>query len=97
MLRVIVLGAAAGGGLPQWNCACTACRAAREGAQITPQTQSSIAVSADGVRWVVVNASPDIRQQFSATHVLHPIKGPREICSEVVYGGLRWEIEGGGG
>ncbi|KUE86945.1 pyrroloquinoline quinone biosynthesis protein PqqB [Cupriavidus necator] len=77
MLRVIVLGAAAGGGLPQWNCACTACRAAREGAQITPQTQSSIAVSADGVRWVVVNASPDIRQQFSATHVLHPIKGPR--------------------
>lgn len=77
MLRVIVLGAAAGGGLPQWNCACGICRAAREGDRVVPQTQSSIAVSADGTRWVVVNASPDIRQQFSATRALQPIKGPR--------------------
>ncbi|SPC18053.1 pyrroloquinoline quinone biosynthesis protein PqqB [Cupriavidus taiwanensis] len=77
MLRVIVLGAAAGGGLPQWNCACTTCRAAREGNLVVPQTQSSIAVSADGVRWVVVNASPDIRQQFAATQALQPVKGPR--------------------
>ena len=77
MLRVVVLGAAAGGGLPQWNCACTACSAARKADQVVPQTQSAIAVSADGVRWVVINASPDIRQQFLATPVLHPSAGLR--------------------
>lgn len=72
MLRAIVLGAAAGGGLPQWNCACPVCAAVRSGQAGAPQTQSSIVVSADGERWVLINASPDIRQQFAATPVLHP-------------------------
>lgn len=72
MLRAIVLGAAAGGGLPQWNCACPVCAAVRSGQAGAPQTQSSIVVSADGERWVLINASPDIRQQFAATPALHP-------------------------
>lgn len=72
-LRAIVLGAAAGGGLPQWNCACDNCRAARDPASGIPaQTQSSIAVSADGEAWAVLNASPDIRHQLTATAPLHP-------------------------
>lgn len=61
-LAVRILGAGAGGGLPQWNCACDGCRAAR-GGEIRPRTQSSIAVSADGERWLLVNASPDVRHQ----------------------------------
>ena len=72
MLRAIVLGAAAGGGLPQWNCACPVCAAVRSGQAGAPQTQSSIVVSADGERWVLINASPDIRQQFAAIPALHP-------------------------
>jgi pyrroloquinoline quinone biosynthesis protein B len=72
VLRAIVLGAAAGGGLPQWNCACPVCAAVRSGQAGAPQTQSSIVVSADGERWVLINASPDIRQQFAATPALHP-------------------------
>ncbi|WP_029770783.1 pyrroloquinoline quinone biosynthesis protein PqqB [Pseudogulbenkiania sp. MAI-1] len=77
MLRVIILGAAAGGGLPQWNCACPVCQAAREGSRVSPQTQSSIAVSADGAHWVLINASPDIRQQFASTPALQPKHYPR--------------------
>jgi pyrroloquinoline quinone biosynthesis protein B len=61
-LRVRILGSAAGGGLPQWNCGCDNCHAARRG-EIASRTQSSIAVSADGERWLLVNASPDVRAQ----------------------------------
>jgi len=70
-LRLLILGAAAGGGLPQWNCGCRNCAAARAGT-IPSLTQSSIAVSADGRRWLVVNASPDIREQIARTPALHP-------------------------
>lgn len=70
-LRVTILGAAAGGGLPQWNCGCENCNLARQG-RIPPQTQSSIAVSGNGRDWAVLNASPDIRQQMAAAPVLHP-------------------------
>ena len=77
MLRVIVLGAAAGGGVPQWNCACEVCHAYRSDRVASAQTQSSIAVSADGKRWVLINASPDIRAQFAATPALHPAGSPR--------------------
>lgn len=70
-MMIRVLGAGAGGGLPQWNCSCPQCAAARRG-EIAPLTQSSVAVSDDGARWVVLNASPDIRQQLSATSALHP-------------------------
>lgn len=72
MLHALVLGAAAGGGLPQWNCACSVCAAVRSGSAGAAQTQSSLVVSADGERWVLLNASPDIRQQFAATPALHP-------------------------
>jgi len=72
-VRVRVLGSAAGGGFPQWNCSCDGCRAAREGVA-TPRTQSSIAVEA-GERWFLVNASPDVRQQMTACRGLHPRDG----------------------
>lgn len=86
-LRAIVLGAAAGGGLPQWNCGCANCAAARRG-EIPAQTQSSLAVAADDTAWVVLNASPDIGRQLVATPALHPT-GPRAvpICSVVLTNG----------
>ena len=68
---MIVLGAGAGGGLPQWNCCCDQCLAARAG-QIAPMTQSSVAASVGGRDWVLLNASPDLRQQLAATPALHP-------------------------
>ncbi|MGR3496140.1 pyrroloquinoline quinone biosynthesis protein PqqB [Citreimonas sp.] len=66
-----ILGAAAGGGLPQWNCGCPNCEAARRG-EIPSQTQSSLAVSGDGENWAILNASPDIRVQLAAAPQLHP-------------------------
>ena len=74
MLKVIVLGVAAGGGIPQWNCNCPGCRAARERPELAG-TQASIAVSADGRNWFLVNASPDIRQQINRTPALFPADG----------------------
>jgi pyrroloquinoline quinone biosynthesis protein B len=68
-----VLGAAAGGGLPQWNCACINCRAARgPEPTILPRTQSQIAVSGDGESWYLLNASPDLRQQLMTFEKAHP-------------------------
>jgi len=68
-----VLGSAAGGGFPQWNCGCLACRAVREGSRpCRSRTQSSIAVSADRRRWYLINASPDIRAQIESFPALHP-------------------------
>lgn len=75
MFRVVVLGAAAGGGIPQWNCGCPVCRAARSEQPELRSTQASIAVSNDGNHWFLVNASPDLRQQLIATPQLHPRKG----------------------
>jgi pyrroloquinoline quinone biosynthesis protein B len=75
MLRVVVLGAAAGGGVPQWNCGCPVCRRARSETSGLQSTQASIAVSADGDHWYLVNASPDLRQQLIATPQLHPRTG----------------------
>jgi pyrroloquinoline quinone biosynthesis protein B len=75
MLRVVVLGAAAGGGVPQWNCGCTVCRTARRENPELRSTQASIAVSADGEHWFLVNASPDLRQQLVSTPQLHPAAG----------------------
>ena len=64
---VRVLGSAAGGGFPQWNCDCPRCRAAHDGSRpCRPRTQSSVAVSADYRRWFLLNASPDIRAQIEA-------------------------------
>src|SRR6476469_1760860 len=75
MLRVVVLGAAAGGGVPQWNCGCPVCQAARNEHPELRSTQASIAISADGDHWFLINASPDLRQQLIATPQLHPRAG----------------------
>ncbi|HXO69080.1 MAG TPA: pyrroloquinoline quinone biosynthesis protein PqqB [Bradyrhizobium sp.] len=72
MLRIVVLGAAAGGGVPQWNCGCAICQAARTEHPELQSTQASIAISADGEHWFLINASPDLRQQLIATPQLHP-------------------------
>jgi pyrroloquinoline quinone biosynthesis protein B len=70
---VRVLGAAAGGGFPQWNCGCPQCRAVRNGSRpCRSRTQSSVAVSADYRRWFLLNASPDIRAQIESFPALHP-------------------------
>ena len=70
-MKLAILGAGAGGGLPQWNCGCANCLDARAG-KIASMTQSSIAVSADGEQWVVLNASPDIAVQLQRTKALWP-------------------------
>lgn len=77
-LTAIVLGAAAGGGFPQWNCNCDVCRLAWAGdKRVRPRTQASLAVSSDGRRWTLLNASPDLRAQIQATPQLHPREAAR--------------------
>jgi pyrroloquinoline quinone biosynthesis protein B len=79
-LRAIVLGAAAGGGFPQWNSAGPGCLRARAGDPLAKRrTQASVAVSADGARWLVLNAAPDIAAQILATPALHPRPAPGVI------------------
>jgi len=75
MLSIVVLGTAAGGGVPQWNCGCPNCRSARNGHPEMKSTQASIAVSADREHWFLINASPDLRQQLTETPALHPKPG----------------------
>jgi pyrroloquinoline quinone biosynthesis protein B len=71
LIRIRILGSAAGGGVPQWNCACPNCITARAG-EIVPQTQSSVAISGDDNRWFLINASPDLAQQIERTPELQP-------------------------
>ncbi len=66
-----VLGSAAGGGFPQWNCGCTNCARARLG-QLAPRTQDSLSISANGQDWFLINASPDVARQIEATRPLWP-------------------------
>ena len=75
MLRIVILGAAAGGGVPQWNCGCRVCQTARIERPELRSTQASIAISADGEHWFLINASPDLRQQVIATPQLYPRAG----------------------
>ena len=89
-MKAIVLGAAAGGGFPQWNSNAPACRRARAGdSAAKPRTQASVAVSADGERWFLLNTSPDLRQQIENTQVLHPRRGLRHspIAGVLLTGG----------
>jgi pyrroloquinoline quinone biosynthesis protein B len=65
-VRVRVLGSAAGGGFPQWNCHCETCEAARAGVRAKPRTQSSLAIRGAEGPWFLVNASPDAREQLEA-------------------------------
>jgi pyrroloquinoline quinone biosynthesis protein B len=75
-MLVKVLGAAAGGAFPQWNCACTQCQRLRLGTFAgQPRTQAQVAVSEDGVSWTLLNASPDLRVQIEATPQLWPSGG----------------------
>ncbi len=72
-MRVRVLGSAAGGGFPQWNCACANCEGVRRGTiAARPRTQESVAVSADGETWFLLNASPEIRGQIESFAPLQP-------------------------
>ena len=75
----LVLGAAAGGGFPQWNCGCSQCRLVRHGdPRVRPATQASVAVTGDGEGWLIVGASPDLRQQISENPLLWPRTGGRD-------------------
>ena len=66
-MRIRLLGSAAGGGVPQWNCNCAICREARAGkGRVLPRSQSSVAISADEQRWFLLNASPDTVKKHAA-------------------------------
>jgi pyrroloquinoline quinone biosynthesis protein B len=78
-MNIVVLGSAAGGGFPQWNCNCRNCAGLRDGTvRATARTQSSIAVSSNGTDWVLINASPDILAQIRATPALQPARHRRD-------------------
>lgn len=84
-MKIRVLGSSAGGGLPQWNCGGVySVRARSKDPNVPPRTQPSIAVSSDGERWSVINASPDIRDQFARFPGLHPRVGTRDIPLDTV-------------
>lgn len=72
-MKVILLGTAAGGGCPQWNCACRFCTSG-----LVPRSQDCVAISADGAGWYLLNCSPDIRSQILGTPALRAGPGPRE-------------------
>ena len=82
-MRALLIGSAAGGAFPQWNCSCQACGAVRAGsADFAARTHASLAFSATGERWYVINATPDIRWQIERTTPLHP--GPRARQTPIV-------------
>ena len=83
-MRIRILGSGAGGGFPQWNCNCANCRAVRAGAPgFSARTQSSLAVSANGVDWALLNASPDLREQIAAAPELAPAPGDSVRASPI--------------
>lgn len=78
-MKILVLGSGADGGFPQWNCDCRQCAGKRSGeVHGAERTQNAVAVSEDGVQWVLLNASPDIGQQIRANAALHPQGGARD-------------------
>ncbi len=76
-MKAVLLGTAAGGGFPQWNCACALCVRARAGS-LPPRSQDCLAISGNGTDWWLVNASPDIRTQIASCSFLNPGPGPRD-------------------
>src|SRR5277367_1640055 len=77
-MHIKILGSAAGGGFPQWNCACANCAAVRAGTFAgKARTQAQVAASADGQSWYLLGASPDLRSQIEAASELHPRTGVR--------------------
>lgn len=84
-MHIQILGSAAGGGFPQWNCNCRNCAGLRAGTlNAEARTQSSIALSDDGVNWVLCNASPDIRAQIEAFPTLQPARRLRDTAIAAV-------------
>ncbi|ONM45218.1 pyrroloquinoline quinone biosynthesis protein PqqB [Halopseudomonas pachastrellae] len=84
-MHVQILGSAAGGGFPQWNCNCRNCDGLRRGTlNAKARTQSSIALSDDGVNWILCNASPDIRTQLEQTPVLQPARAMRDTAIRAI-------------
>jgi pyrroloquinoline quinone biosynthesis protein B len=84
-MRVRVLGSCAGGGLPQWNCGGRNAVRARAGdPAMPPRSQASLAVSADGARWSILGASPDLRDQLARFPGLHPRPGTRDLPLDAV-------------
>lgn len=82
-MQIVLLGTAAGGGFPQWNCWCPSCRVARqEPSRAHPRTQSSAAVSADGSRWFLLNASPDVHAQLGRLEAAPPGPATRHVPVE---------------
>jgi pyrroloquinoline quinone biosynthesis protein B len=80
-VKIRVLGSAAGGGFPQWNCNCPNCAGLRRGTlNARARTQSSIVVSGDGKSWALVNASPDILAQLASQRELQPGRGVRDTA-----------------
>jgi pyrroloquinoline quinone biosynthesis protein B len=78
-MRVKILGSAAGGAFPQWNCSCANCRAVRAGTfRGKPRTQTQVAITQGGQSWFLLGASPDLRAQIEATPELHPRAGLRQ-------------------
>ena len=92
-MQIRVLGAAAGGGFPQWNCYCSVCNAAREGTRAQPRTQSSIALRGGVGPWFVVNASPDIARQLSQLDGQRAAAAPRRVRAEPIGGVLLTDAE----
>lgn len=85
-MKIRILGSAAGGGFPQWNCNCETCAGQRSGTLLaTARSQSSIAVSDNGQDWVLINASPDIRSQILATPDLQPNRALRDTGIKAVF------------
>jgi len=78
-MKIHVLGSAAGGGFPQWNCNCRNCTGVRRGTiNARTRTQSSIAVSANGEDWILFNTSPDIRAQLESFAPMQPARQIRD-------------------
>ncbi len=96
-LTAIVLGSAAGGAFPQWNCRCPVCQLAWAGdPRVRPRTQASLAISSGDGHWTLLNASPDLGAQIRATPALHPRDGQRgsPIAAVVLTGGEIDQITG---
>ncbi|OUD12266.1 pyrroloquinoline quinone biosynthesis protein PqqB [Thioflexithrix psekupsensis] len=84
-MYIHILGSSAGGGFPQWNCNCANCHGLRQGTiQATRRTQSSIAISGDGVDWLLINASPDLLSQLAAFSALQPAQNVRDTAIRAV-------------
>ena len=84
-MHIHVLGSGAGGGFPQWNCNCENCKGVRAGTiKASTRTQSSIAVSADGINWILFNASPDIKKQLDDFPAFQPARMVRDTAISAI-------------